>query len=117
MAAPRILPAEITVLAGRFGPFPTAQPLVFAHLWDIAPELDLGHVEVMPVEGGARRLAGYFEDALVAHLHGAADGADTLVLILPEAYAGLHPPPLASDRLTMLGAFRGQVRRAFGDGS
>jgi hypothetical protein len=117
MAGAHVLPADITVLAGRFGPFPSAQPLVFAHLAEIAPDLDLGHVEVIPVEGGARRLGGYFEDALVAHLHGAAGEADTLVLILPGAYPGLYPPPLASDRLAVLGDFRGQVTRSFGGGA
>lgn len=113
----RVLPAEITVLAGRFGAHPAAQPLVFAHLWDIAPDLDLGHVEVVPVDGGATRLAGYFDAATAAALIGSAARADTLVLVLPEAYAGLEPPALSSDRLEHLGVWRGRLRRQLGGGA
>lgn len=111
--ATRALPAEITVLAGRFGAFPAAQPLVFAHLGDVAPALDLDHVEVVPVDG-AVRLAAYFEEGTRAALHRAAGGADTLVLVLPEAFEGLDPPPLTSPKLRDLGAFRGLVRRHVG---
>jgi hypothetical protein len=110
----RVLPAEIGVLAGRFGAHPGAQPLVFAHLLDIAPGLDLDHVEVIPHPGGETRLAAHFDDTARARIAAAAGGADTLVLILPDAFEGLDPPPLASARLTDLGPVRGQVRRLVG---
>ena len=113
MAALRVLPAEITVLAGRFGPFPAAQPLVFAHLGDVAPALDLDHVEVVPVEGAAR-LAAFLEEGTLAAVRQTAGDADTLVLVLPGAFEGLDPPPLASPLLRDLGAFRGLVRRHVG---
>jgi hypothetical protein len=113
MGAVRVLPAEITVLAGRFGPFPAAQPLVFAHLGDVAPGLDLDHVEVVPVDGGAR-LAAFFEEGTLSGLRQAAEEADTLVLILPGAFEGLDPPPIASTMLRDLGTFRGLVRRHVG---
>ncbi|MDG4649494.1 hypothetical protein P6F26_13710 [Roseibacterium sp. SDUM158017] len=114
MAALRVLPADITVLAGRFGRFPAAQPLVFAHLWDVAPEIDPGHVEVIPAEGGTARLAAYFDAATIAGMQAGAGDADTLVLILPEAYEGIDPPAPGSDRMAVLGTFRGRLRRSLG---
>ncbi len=110
----RTLPADIAVLAGRFGAYPGAQPLVFAHLWDVAPDLDLGHVEVVPVAGGDARLAAYFDEGRRVALGQAADGADTLVLVLPEAWDGLEPPALGSTRLRNLGTWRGQLQRQVG---
>jgi hypothetical protein len=114
MAELRSLPADITVFAGRFGAFPAAQPLVFAHLWDIAPDLDLDHVEVVPAKRAEPRLAAHLDEATINQLHDAAGDADTLVLLLPDAYAGLRPPDLASEHLRPLGSHRGQVRRLVG---
>jgi hypothetical protein len=117
MADLRSLPAEITVLSGRFGPFPAAQPFVFAHLGDVAPGLDLDHVEVIPRKGGATRLAQHFDESAISRLSGLAGDDDTFVLILPSAFEGLDPPPLASDRLRSLGNLRGTVRRLLGTGT
>lgn len=110
----RVMPVDITVLAGRFGRFPAAQPLVFAHLWDIAPTLDLGGVEVIPLEGGTARIGAYFDVGAAARLISEARDADTIVLILPEAYDTLDPPAIASDKLRPLGSWRGEVRRQVG---
>jgi hypothetical protein len=105
------VPAEITGLAGDFGPFPGAQPLVFAHLWDVAPDLDLDHVEVMPARDARTRLAVHFDADGIDRIETMTSEADTLVLILPAAYAGLDPPDLAHGRLRALGPHRGHVRR------
>lgn len=117
MAELRSLPADIAVFGGCFGAFPAAQPLVFAHLWDFAPDLDLDHVEVIPAEGAETRLAAYFDSAACARLRENAGSADTLVLVLPNAYEGMEPPDLTSERLTPLGSHRGHVRRLVGGAS
>ncbi|WP_025311875.1 hypothetical protein [Roseicyclus elongatus] len=97
------LPAEITVFAGDFA----SQPLAFAHLWDVAPDLDLDHVEVIPRANAAKRLAPYFDAATIARL--TAHPQDTLILVLPAAHATPDCPLGATDRLTALGPIRGQV--------
>ncbi|WP_044006311.1 hypothetical protein [Jannaschia sp. CCS1] len=99
--ARRDLPADITVFAGDFA----SQPLVFAHLLDVAPELDLGHVEVIQ-SGHAARLRAYFEVSVVREL---ADCAGTLVLILPAAFAGAECPVPETAHLQARGIFRGTV--------
>jgi hypothetical protein len=106
----RRVPAEITVLAGDFGPFPGAQPLVFAHLWDIAPDLDLDHVEVIPARGARARLEAYFEAPVIDRLEAATGAGEAIVLILPAAFSGLEPPALPEHRLRPLGLHRGTVR-------
>jgi hypothetical protein len=113
MATLRRLPVDIAVYAGLFGAFPAAQPLVFAHLGDVAPDLDLDHVEVVPAAGGDARLAAHFDAATVTRIRAAACDADTLVLLLPNAFDGPEPAQIASPRLRSLGSRRGQVRRAF----
>ncbi|MBY4894835.1 hypothetical protein KUL25_18920 [Rhodobacteraceae bacterium N5(2021)] len=95
------LPADIAVFAGDFA----SQPLVFAHLLDVAPGLDLTHVEVIQRSHGLR-LGAYFEGATVASL--AAKGR-TLVLILPAAHEGVACPVVQTAHLTPLGSFRGTV--------
>ncbi len=96
------LPADIAVFAGDFA----SQPLVFAHLLDAAPNLDLGHVEVIQANR-ATRLGAHFDATTVAHLM--ADPANTLVLILPAAYAGLTCPLVETGHLRPLGTVRGTV--------
>jgi hypothetical protein len=96
------LPADIAVFAGVFA----SQPLVFAHLLDAAPELDLGHVEVVQANRAAR-LGAYFDAAICAEL--VAEAGDTLVLILPAAFDGLTCPLTETPRLRALGTFRGTV--------
>lgn len=100
------LPADIAVFAGDFA----SQPLVFAHLLDVAPTLELDHVVVIQ-SGHATRLGAYFDAATVARLAGdpANLPANTLVLILPAAYAGLTCPLAATDHLRPLGSVRGTV--------
>lgn len=98
----RDLPADIAVFAGDFA----SQPLVFAHLLDAAPALDLGHVEVIQ-QGRTARLRAYFDAPTTAAL--ALDPADTLVLILPAAYSGLTCPLSQTPRLRALGTHRGTV--------
>jgi hypothetical protein len=105
------VPAEITVLAGDFGPFPGAQPLVFAHLWDIAPDLDLDHVEVIPARDARARLTAHFDAGVVDRLEAETGSGDAIVLILPAAHDGLAPPDLSDGRLRPLGARRGHVHR------
>lgn len=95
------LPADIAVFAGDFD----SQPLVFAHLLDVAPELDLTHVEVIQ-SGHAARLGGYFEGRVADDL---ARDAATLVLILPAAHGGLDCPVTRTPHLTPLGVHRGTV--------
>lgn len=95
------LPADITVLAGDFA----SQPLVFAHLLDVAPDMDLSHVEVIQ-SGHAVRLRSHFDDTIAARL---ADGGQTLVLILPAAHPGLECPVAQTEHLRRVGSFRGTV--------
>ncbi|MEJ6390740.1 hypothetical protein [Gymnodinialimonas ulvae] len=92
------LPADITVFSGDFA----SQPLVFAHLLDVAPDLDLSHVEVIQTNHAAR-LSAYF--APVPDL----PSDTTLVLILPAAHPGLDCPFPQTARLRPLGQFRGTV--------
>ena len=107
MAALRSLPAEIAVFAGSFA----SQPLAFAHLLDVAPGLDLDHVEVIPLARAETRLAPYFEAGTIARLCRSAPPGDTLVLVLPGAYPDLDCPLGGSTRLRPLGPLRGTIRR------
>ena len=99
----RDLPADMPVFAGNFA----SQPLVFAHLLDVCPALDLGHVEVIQTARPAR-LAAFFEAAELADIEAAA-AADTLVLVKPDAFDGLDCPFAGSDLLRPLGTWRGTV--------
>lgn len=96
------LPADIAVFAGDFA----SQPLVFAHLLDAAPDLDLGHVEVIQ-SGREARLGSHFDEATVARL--GTERANTLVLILPAAYDGLTCPLTTTPLLKPLGTHRGTI--------
>ncbi len=94
------LPADITVFTGDFA----SQPLVFAHLLDVAPDLDLTHVEVIQSNHRAR-LSSYFSPDIAATF----PKAGTVVLILPAAYSGLTCPLAQTEHLSPLGTFRGHV--------
>ncbi len=96
------LPADIAVFKGDFA----SQPLVFAHLLDAAPDLDLDHVQVIQSKR-ALRLAAHFDPPTCATLEAAS--ANTLVLILPAAFPGLSCPLARTRRLAPLGTFRGTV--------
>lgn len=95
------LPADIAVFAGDFA----SQPLAFAHLLDVAPELRLDHVEVIQSRHQTR-LEAYFEAIVAARL---SDGARTLILILPAAFDGDECPVSDTAHLTPLGVMRGTV--------
>jgi hypothetical protein len=115
--ARRELPADIAVFAGRFGGGSHAQPIVFAHLIDIAPTLDLDHVEVIPTAHAARRMSPYFDASAVAALEAKLDGdEDTLILILPSSFDGLSCPVGTSAHMRDLGMWRGRVPRMVATG-
>lgn len=95
------LPADIAVLTGDFA----SQPLVFAHLLDVAPDMDLTHVEVIQ-SGHIARLMAHFDGDTAERL---AAGAATLVLILPAAFPGVTCPVAQTAHLTPLGTFRGTI--------
>lgn len=101
----RDLPADITVFAGSFD----SQPLVFAHLLDLAPELDLGHVEVVQGSRPLPRLQARFSTDMAERLLSDAGHHDTLILILPAAFEGLICPVAGSEHLVPLGVHRGTV--------
>jgi hypothetical protein len=109
----RDLPADITVFAGDFA----SQPLAFAHLLDLAPDLGLGHVEVVQGPKPLPRLAARFPEQTAARLLSDAAPYGTLILILPAAFDGLACPVVGSEHLIPLGVHRGTVPRmvAVGD--
>jgi hypothetical protein len=96
----RNLPADITVLHGTFA----SQPLVFAHLLDVAPTLDLTHVEVIQTNHRAR-LEAYFDTETARDF----PHSETLVLILPAAHEGLACPVSETAHLRPIGTFRGTI--------
>lgn len=95
------LPADITVFKGDFA----SQLLVFAHLLDVAPDMDLTYVEVIQ-SGHLARLRAHFDEATATKL---ADAAQTLVLILPAAHPGLTCPVAQTAHFTPLGSHRGTI--------
>lgn len=97
----RDLPADIAVFGGTFA----SQPLVFAHLLDVAPELELEHVEVIQ-SGHQARLEARFDGPVARDLAGRAQ---TIVLILPAAFSGMACPVTQTRHLTALGVHRGTV--------
>ncbi|MEO1679798.1 MAG: hypothetical protein AAFU80_16775 [Pseudomonadota bacterium] len=100
------VPTRIAVYAGTFD----SQPLVFAHLLDVAPGLDLDHVEVISGDPRAR-LAHAFERPLAEALEDALGLATTCVLIFPEALPHGMRLPDATDMLTGLGTHPGLRHR------
>ncbi|MEL7300953.1 MAG: hypothetical protein AAFM92_11270 [Pseudomonadota bacterium] len=99
---PRV-PVEIMLFAGTF----ESQPVAFAHLYDIGPELDLGEVEVICKEEPAARLSHYFAPEQVELIVDTLGLHTTVVLAFPEA----GPVP-ASPHLFPLGRFTGTRIRA-----
>lgn len=96
-------PADIAVFSGQFA----SQPLVFAHLMDEAPALDLSEVEVCQGSGLRARLGGYFVPNTVTEILVALEADDTCVLLLPQAgrFEG-------STLLRPLGVYSGTLLRA-----
>lgn len=103
-------PTRIAVYAGTF----ESQPLVFAHLDDAMPGLDLGEVEVIMGDPRAR-LARHFGTELAEALEDALGLHTTCVLIFPEAIPEGRLLPDQTGRLTGLGVHRG-VRHRPGPG-
>ena len=98
------LPCDIVVHAGHFA----GQPAAFAYLLDTCPDLDLGHVEVIR-ERPATRLRARFAPDTADEIAAAGAAWNTLVLILPAAYAGLDCPLADTPALPLLGIWRGHV--------
>jgi len=113
MARLHRIPADITVFSGQFA----SQPLVFAHLLDVAPDLTLDHVEVIAPGTAARRLAPYFEADTAARVIADTPDDATLVLILPAAYPGPDCPIGKTDRLAPLGTLRGTIPHLVSQGT
>jgi hypothetical protein len=93
---------EIPVASGVFA----SQPLVFAHLLDMAPDTDLDRIDVMQGTNLRARLGHYFAPQIITGILTEMGEADTLVLFLPGAL------PLETPRLRFLGLYPGTVVRA-----
>jgi len=89
---------DITVYAGTFA----SQPLVFAHLWDAAPDLDLDHVDVICRVDPAPRLRHYFAPDVVGQI-GDALGLHTTVVLFMSRAGDLAE----TEALTRIGTFAG----------
>lgn len=107
------LPADITAFAGDF----ESQQLVFAHLLDIAPDLELEHVDVIQSDNPLVRLGVYFDVKTAANIVAAALPYGTLVLVLPASYEGLICPVVGSEHLIPLGVHRGTVPKMVASGA
>jgi hypothetical protein len=103
------MPHEETRIAVYAGTFDT-QPLVFAHLEDAMPGLDLTEVDVIMGDPRAR-LAHAFETSVAEALEDALGLATTCVLIFPEAIPPGRRLPEATPLLTGLGVHRGHRHR------
>ncbi len=97
---------RIAVYAGVF----ETQPLVFAHLEDAMPGLDLAEVDVI-MHDPRRRLAHAFATDVAQALEDALGLATTCVLIFPEAVPQGLRLPESTDRLTGLGVHPGHRHR------
>ena len=103
MAAARTVPTRYAVYLGRF----ESQPLVFAHLLDAFPPLDLDEVQVICNTDPRARLAHAFAPETAEAVEDAMGLATTCVLIPVEAVTGDTRLPEATDRLTWLGTHAG----------
>ncbi|MEM0937498.1 MAG: hypothetical protein AAF646_16605 [Pseudomonadota bacterium] len=97
---------RIAVYAGTF----ESQPLVFAHLEDTMPGLDLAEVDVIMGDPRAR-LAHAFDTGTAEALEDALGLATTCVLIFPEAIPAGRRLPDATTQLTGLGVHHGHRHR------
>ena len=101
--ATRAIPTRYAVYAGTFD----SQPLVFAHLLDTFPEIDLDLVQVISGTDPRARLAHAFARGTAEAVEDAMGLATTCVLIPAEAVAGDTRLPDATDLLTGLGTHAG----------
>ncbi|MEM6479734.1 MAG: hypothetical protein AAF841_09135 [Pseudomonadota bacterium] len=92
------VPVEIMVFAGTF----ESQPLAFAHLYDLSPELDLSELEVICKADPCPRLGHYFAPEQVDLIIDTIGIETTVILAFPKA----GPVP-ASPKLFPLGRFSG----------
>ena len=106
---PHRQPVEIAVYAGTF----ESQPLVFAHLYDLATalgvEVALDEIEVICKADPTARLSHYFDVETVADITAELGLHTTTILIFPEALAGDLE---GSTRLTALGKYEGTRLKA-----
>lgn len=97
---------RVAVYAGDF----VSQPLVFAHLGDAMPGLDLDHVEVICGQDPRARLAHALGPETAAAVEDALGLATTCVLIFAEAVPQGARLPDDTGRLRFLGGFAARRR-------
>jgi hypothetical protein len=100
-------PTRIAVFIGAL----ESQPLVFAHLMDAMPGLDLEEVEVICGADPQPRLAHVFPPRIAEAVEDAMGLATTCVLIYADALAPGTRLPDRTGRLTCLGTFDGHRHR------
>jgi hypothetical protein len=105
------VPTRIAVYAGTF----ESQPLVFAHLMDEIPGLDVEHIEVIAGKDPGPRLAHAFDREVAEALEDALGLATTCVLIFPEAVPAGARLPDSTSLLSGLGVHPGVRHRPIGD--
>ena len=93
---------EIPIASGRFA----SQPLVFAHLLDEQPGINVDEIDVIQGPNMRARLGGYFPPMLITEILTEMEADDTLVLFLPKAHL------IRSAMLRPLGIYSGTVVRA-----
>jgi len=98
---------RVAVYAGEI----ESQPLVFAHLLDEMPGLDLDHVDVICGVDPQTRLAHALPPAQVAAVEDALGLYTTVVLIFSDAIPAGQRLPTQTERLTWLGSFDGLRHR------
>lgn len=103
-----LVPTRIAVYSGQF----ESQQLVFAHLLDTMPALDLTYVEVICGTDPRARLAHAFETAKAEALEDALGLATACVLIFPEAVPEGERLPDSTALLTGLGTHDGHRHRS-----
>lgn len=100
-------PTRIAVFIGAM----ESQPLVFAHLMDAMPGLDLEEVEVICGADPAPRLAHVFPPETARAVEDAMGLMTTCVLIFAEALAPGTRLPDRTGHLVCLGTFAGHRHR------
>ncbi len=106
------LPCDIVVHGGNF----SGQPAAFAYLLGACDALDLTHVEVIR-DRPAARLSARFDAPTTEEIAIAAAEWNTIILILPAAYAGLDCPLADHAEAPLLGIWRGSVPHMVADRS
>jgi len=102
-AATRRVPTRVAVYAGTFA----SQPVVFAHLIDAFPTLDLDAVEVICGTDPRARLAHVFAPDVARSVEDALGLATTCVLVFAEAIVEGTRLPDRTEHLACLGVHPG----------